>query len=996
MSLKHYSLLLFMSILGVINANGQKYSFLNYTVDDGLAHSQVRSIFQDSNAELWIGTLAGISRFDGQEFVNYSIDDGLVNNEIRAINQTTDGRLIFGGTGGFSIYDGVGFKNFYFQEDWKDSGTNHILIQGDSIILSTEEGLASFRSNRITYYPTLFKQDDDNVRATIPTKNGLAILTNLTLFEWTTTEFKPLITTKEVEEDMSLGFTLFSDLEIDSEGHMFITTSQVGLLEYFDGSVQQLSSEDGLVSNKLGKAFIDDQDQLMICSSSGVSHLTRNDLKSFNQTNGLNYEDIKVALKDNEGRYWLGSNGSGLFKFTGYLFTYYTTDEGLSSNAVMTIVKGKNDNLSFGTFDGGISMNGLSGVSQLGADDIGTNTVWTSTVDSNGDQWFGTSNGVHVVRGNELVKSFNLEEGLRNKKVTSIYYDSLINSTWVGTRSGVDLIRGDSVLNFSNFKGDKIRAIESGSNEVIYFGSSQGVWKYIEGEFLQLEATKSLSDRTVYCLKYLDNNLWIGTKNGLFKLDKDQKATRVILSTSFSVNTVNFLESDIEGNLWVGTNLGLFLVKKDLSIESFGKQDGLMNLETNLNSVYSDNENLWFGTSIALQRLNYSELNRIQTLEPPKTVIKEVRLNLKKTDWSARGDMLRPGSDVPLSPRVTHLNNNFSFQFHATSVEESKNLRYQYMLEGFDSDWQPVTSEPSATYTNLPFKELTFKVRSKRINQDWGVVNSYRFEITPPFWQTWWFILLSLAIVSYIAYSVFKYRRENLITALEKEKYEIKSKMLALEQQSLNSSMNRHFIFNALNSIQYYINRQDRLSANRYLSSFAKLIRKNLDSSQVAFTSLADEIERLSLYLEIENMRFKDKFDYKITVSQLVDEEVVQIPSMLLQPYLENSIWHGILPQEKKGKISVDIDKNQLGQMEIRIKDNGIGISTSQALKNGKAAHISKGMSITSGRIDLLKKITNEKVILIGPFEIKNEVGDVLGTQVTIKLPLEYKKESLG
>jgi len=262
-------------------------------------------------------------------------------------------------------------------------------------------------------------------------------------------------------------------------------------------------------------------------------------------------------------------------------------------------------------------------------------------------------------------------------------------------------------------------------------------------------------------------------------------------------------------------------------------------------------------------------------------------------------------------------------------------------------------------------------------------------------WQTWWFILFSLIGLSYGAYSIFQYRRKNLITQLEKEKFELKSKMLTLEQQSLNSSMNRHFIFNALNSIQYFINRQDRLAANKYLSSFAKLIRKNLDSSQVNFTTLADELERLELYLEIENMRFKDKFEYNISVSDDIDEEATQIPSMLLQPYLENSIWHGILPQDKKGLIILDISKNPIGQMEIRIKDNGIGIHTSQAQKNGKASHISKGMNITTGRIQLLQNLTHQKVILIGPFELKDKEGNVEGTQVTLKLPLKYNKEQI-
>jgi len=271
----------------------------------------------------------------------------------------------------------------------------------------------------------------------------------------------------------------------------------------------------------------------------------------------------------------------------------------------------------------------------------------------------------------------------------------------------------------------------------------------------------------------------------------------------------------------------------------------------------------------------------------------------------------------------------------------------------------------------------------------------YKIDIKPPFWRTWWFILISALVLIYGSYSIFQYRRKNLITQLEKEKFELKSKMLSLEQQSLNSSMNRHFIFNALNSIQYYINRQDRLAANKYLSSFAKLIRKNLDSSQVNFTTLADELERLELYLEIENMRFKDKFEYTISVSDDIDEEATQIPSMLLQPYLENSIWHGILPQEKKGLIILDITKNPLGQMEIRIKDNGIGIHTSQAQKNGKASHISKGMNITTGRIQLLQNLTHQKVILIEPFELKDEDGNIQGTQVTLKLPLKYNKEQI-
>ena len=749
-----------------------------------------------------------------------------------------------------------------------------------------------------------------------------------------------------------------------------------------------------MVSNVLGNLYMDEHEDIMVCSKNGLSHIKENEIYSFTEKNGLEFSDVKAVLKDNEGRFWIGTNGGGLFKFTGYSFTYFNKGDGLSSDVVMSINSPRKGEMGFGTFDEGISMAKTDEWSYLSGNEIKNNKVWTSTIDGKGRAWYGSSGGINVIENGKSVRSITKDEGLDYSKVTFLYYENTSNCVWAGTSRGLNKIKGDSVVQMEEFTGSRIRAIEKKGN-ALFLGSRQGVWKYENDTFELLDIGQKAEDKTVYCIKSLDSILWVGAKTGLFRVSENG-AQEINLSSSFSSKTINFLESDPDGNIWAGTNLGLFKISPELEVESFTKQDGLINLETNLNSVFSDEESLWFGTSKALQRLNFKELKQAKTLEPPSVVLKEVRLNLEETNWSDGFKHFIPGSNVPISPVLKYRDNNFSFRFHAKSIEDASNLRYQYMLEGFDENWQPITEEASATYTNLPYRDFKFKVRAKRLSQAWGEAMYYDFSIKPPFWQTWWFILIGLLLSSYLAFSVFQYRRKNLITALEKEKFEIKSKMLSLEQQSLNSSMNRHFIFNALNSIQYYINRQDRLSANRYLSSFAKLIRKNLDSSQVNFTSLSDELERLGLYLEIENMRFKDKFEYEINVSDSVDEEVVKIPSMLLQPFLENSIWHGILPQEKKGEISVDIEKNELGQMEIRIKDNGIGIHTSQAQKNGKAAHISQGMNITSGRIELLQRITAEKVTLIGPFEMKNEWGEVLGTQVTIKLPMEYKEEVIG
>ena len=232
---------------------------------------------------------------------------------------------------------------------------------------------------------------------------------------------------------------------------------------------------------------------------------------------------------------------------------------------------------------------------------------------------------------------------------------------------------------------------------------------------------------------------------------------------------------------------------------------------------------------------------------------------------------------------------------------------------------------------------------------------------------------------------IFNRRRNTIKNERELELLNYKNKLIKLEQQSLNSSMNRHFIFNSLNSIQFYINKEDKLSANRYLSNFSKLIRKNLDSStsEDSLIPLSEEIERLRLYLSLENMRFKEKFSYEINLDESVDAEMTKVPGMFMQPFVENSIWHGVLPMEKPGKIDINIYTVE-GKTYFEIIDNGIGISTSIKNKSKEENnHSSQGMRIATNRIELLQKVINKEILIEGPVEIL-ENGIVKGTKVVI------------
>jgi LytS/YehU family sensor histidine kinase len=228
------------------------------------------------------------------------------------------------------------------------------------------------------------------------------------------------------------------------------------------------------------------------------------------------------------------------------------------------------------------------------------------------------------------------------------------------------------------------------------------------------------------------------------------------------------------------------------------------------------------------------------------------------------------------------------------------------------------------------------------------------------------------------------------------EQLESRNKLVQLEQQSLNASMNRHFIFNSLNAIQYFINSSDKLAANRFLNRFAKLIRKNLDASnqKKGLVTLQDELERLELYMELENMRFNNRFSYEVNVEEFIETEALHVPAMFLQPFVENSIIHGVLPLKNRvGEVKVLVT-DHLDHIRIEIRDNGIGIDQSREVKKDVPGdHKSQGMLITKGRIELLQKFSAKSIVLIGPRQINEEDGSVKGTQVIFKILKVYLEE---
>jgi sensor histidine kinase YesM len=212
-------------------------------------------------------------------------------------------------------------------------------------------------------------------------------------------------------------------------------------------------------------------------------------------------------------------------------------------------------------------------------------------------------------------------------------------------------------------------------------------------------------------------------------------------------------------------------------------------------------------------------------------------------------------------------------------------------------------------------------------------------------------------------------------------------KIAEITQANLRQQMNPHFIFNTLNSIQYYMYQHDKLATNNYLTKFSSLMRKVLENSQHTSVPLRDELDALNLYLELEKIRFKDKFDYQINIDEEIDTILYKVPTMLMQPYVENSICHGLMPGEGNGLVKIDLELKE-DYILCTIEDNGIGREAAQEKKmKSEKAHNSLGTQIVSSRLDLVNSLygTSLKTIYT---DLKNDKGEPVGTRVELHIPI--------
>jgi len=500
-------------------------------------------------------------------------------------------------------------------------------------------------------------------------------------------------------------------------------------------------------------------------------------------------------------------------------------------------------------------------------------------------------------------------------------------------------------------------------------------------KFVIYNLKNGFTNQTVYSiLETVDKTFWIATYNGLWNFNPETKKFIHYTAANGLPNDICYeLIEDEHHFLWITTKNGLsFLDPSKRSFQNYSASDGLISNELDVSFDKGADGKFYLGFD---NRYNYFDPNYIvkNNLPPP----------IAFTSFKIFGkEILLPENNSLNEPlQLSYKQNMLSFEFAALNYTAPQKNLYAYKLEGADKDWTYSGSRRQATYSNLSGGDYVFHVKAANNDGVWNEKGKSIFiHIAPPFWEIWWFKIFGMAVIISAVY-IFYRQRITHIRKEEKKKTAFNKQLAQIEMKALKAQMNPHFIFNCMNSINSYILENDKKKASDYLTKFSRLIRLILENSNKQKINLADELAMLETYMQLEQNRLDNKFDYYIKIDASIKTIAFEIPPLILQPFIENAIWHGIVHKTERGKINISIKKESNNLICI-IDDNGIGRTRAALLKEQEMInHQSMGMKVTEDRLKILHELNMQRpsVTIVDLFDESHEPS---GTHVEIIIPV--------
>ncbi len=963
-----------------LHVNAQQYNFQTYHFENDLDIANQGDIYSSGKGYLYIGGGESIYRFNGQHcdklFPNLDLPfseikdikelpngtiyylnnsklsflnkqgkiDALPLNEEILCYEFVDDNIYYGTKKGLKIYAAQS-NTIYIPESLstlENFQINKIVKHDSDLFLATNHGLWVFHTKLNTLNNYNQTSDYDIQDIVIDRQNVI----------WGFNKSGDILAVKEVEKTLQLfqnkSFS-FTKLIVDEKDRIWFGTNNRGILRFDQdkGIWRTIDQNRGLSDNRITDLILDSWGSIWISTADNMlSKFIDKDFELFNVYNGLEQDQINSTFA-NDSELWFSCGNKGVFNYKEGAKLFESIPDAVLDIKCTAILKSGN-NIWVGTNGKGLVKINKS-ENTVFRKETGLPSDWISQVvaDSINNIWIGTpSNGIARLSQKDSsslqVELFGLAEGLEDLHITTMFV-STENVLYYGTESGkVGKIKNGNheLITSVNLILSEINDIDESPNGEIFIATNgQGIFhigKKSKEQLIAYTVASLILPQNISNIKFKGNNLWFSDDKGIYQL-------------------IN--ESEIP------------------TLNHFTISDGFPSANILKGSMVEFKNKIWIGSKDGLIRVGEiaSTLNKV-----PKIHFKEIKVDFESIDFT-----------MGLTKAIPAFNYNqkqFSFNYEGVDINSNRDLNYSYILEGQDNKWSPWSRNDNQSYNNLKPGNYIFKVRA--ISSGGGISETlnYTFAINSPFWMKWWFvpsiILLSISSI----YMIFRFRIQKIKRKNDDErlKLELKNRLLELEQKANQLQMNPHFIFNALNSIQATVAKEDYHDARKEINDFAFLMRSILSNSKERVISLKDELSLLDKYIKIEKSCRSLNFDYEFQINQAINEEEVLIPPMLIQPFIENAIVHGLKKKINGGKLIIGLKLLDDKVLNCTIHDNGLGYETNQKLKT-ESGHKSVAISVTKERLEnLLEKKYHPAVVI-------NQIDEKLGgTIVALKIPIEY------
>jgi ligand-binding sensor domain-containing protein len=945
----------------------QSTQIIRYTTKEGLPSNSIYRTIIDKRGFLWIASESGLSRYDGRTFKNYLTTEGLPDVEVTELMIDSSGTLwalAFRKKPAYYNEKTDRFENSDTDPELNriemgNTNSSSVLKYGGIAFCNNERTLCIFKNNKTSLYFKIFseklKPRPDKVINYKPNKYMLVSSDSLRYME-----------DGKITKSVYFGYYSYS-------GSEFFNNTLYILQE--DGIIKFTLNDNAEIISTLrqqypfkAKVMCQSGKDLAVTSFSGNTYIVDAVTLALKENNFPQFI-VRSVMEDHNGNYWLATKEEGLIKIQQKRISSYTEKKELEKNFNTVLKAGK---LIAGNNKGELYIyDGLYGLKKtiLNTPENRSDTWVRNILELNNDIYVATQTGSFLIdkKSLDIKKSFFLSNNKSSKAAYKLN-DSILLLGGHAQLFAYNVNTGkytDSVIK-------RVSALGANDKQQIYIGSVDGLYRRDKDSLFYFgNKYKALTYRIVSIVNTRDDLLWVGRSSDSILILKDDKPVAGIpLGTIIPGKVCKVMYSNKPGEIWIGTDKGLNKLSYRFSNEKleynnlyFGTADGLIGEQ--VNDITIKNDTVYVATTGGI---SYLPVNLQLPLADIATFITRVSVNNIDT-------AILSSYTLPFSK------NNIQIEFSAVDLT-GFNPTFEYSING--KDW--VRAENNLlSLQNQPPDNYTIRIRSiKRDGKPSSQVATINFRIKTPFWKSTWFwgglAVAGFALTLFLLQKRNQQRQKKAIEKITTEK-----KMAELEMQALKAQINPHFVFNCLNSIKGFIYDKNYMQADKYLDKFSELLRSTMDNADAAIISLEEEIKYLDNYLQLEKLRFGDKFDYTIQAEPNIEKTKTFVPAMLLQPYVENAIRHGVrFLENKKGEINI-LAKKEDNYLVCEIDDNGIGREKAAELKS--SMHIeyqSRGMQLSRRRAELYN-IRQEIV------DKKDEQNTAAGTKIIISIPLELK-----